>query len=331
MEDALIIGAGPIGLACAISAKRRGLDPLIVDAGAVVESIARYPVGMTFFTTPELLEIGDHPFACAGEKPTREEALKYYRGVVRAENLRVRTHSRFMGAARIDGGFRCRIQHEVADEDVECRRLILATGYFDHPNALGVPGEDMPHVSQYYDEGHRSFRRDVVVVGGGNSAAEAALDLYRCGARVVLVHRAASLKPTIKYWILPDIENRIREGSIGARFEATVLRIEPNAVVIRDRAGVEECLPAQHVYILTGFQPDFALFRSLGIHLHPATLVPELNSGTLETNVPGVYLAGSITRGRDISEIFIENGRYDGERIFGDLPVTRPPSPAGTR
>jgi thioredoxin reductase (NADPH) len=331
MEDALIVGAGPIGLACAISAKRRGLDPLIVDAGAVVDSIARYPVGMTFFTTPELLEIGEHPFACAGEKPTREEALKYYRGVVRAENLRVRTHSRFMGAARVDGGFRCRIQHEVADEDIVCRRLILATGYFDHPNSLGVPGEDAPHVSQYYDEGHRSFRRDVVVVGGGNSAVEAALDLYRCGARVVLVHRAASLKPTIKYWILPDIENRIREGTIGARFETTVVRIEPGRVVVRGRDGVEESLPAQHVYILTGFQPDFALFKSLGVHLHPTTLVPELNPRTLETNVPGVYLAGSITRGRDISEIFIENGRFDGEKIFADLPVTRPPSAAATR
>ncbi len=314
-EDVLIAGAGPIGLACAISARRRDLRPLVVDGGAIVHSIARCPIGMTFFTTPEKLEIGDHPLACAGQKPTREEALMYYRGVVRTEDLRVRTYTRLTGARADRGAIEADLETRRGQERLRCRRLILATGYFDHPNMLGVPGEDLPHVSHYFDEAHPSCGRDVVVIGGKNSAAEAALELFRAGTRVTLVHRRAQLGETIKYWVRPDIENRIKAGEIAARFEAEVRRLEQGRVIIAHRRK-EEALPADRVYALTGYHPDFDLFRRLGIRLDAETLRPDCDPDTLETNVPGVYMAGSITRGRAISEVFIENGRFDGEKIF---------------
>ncbi|HXF94834.1 MAG TPA: YpdA family putative bacillithiol disulfide reductase [Gemmatimonadales bacterium] len=315
-EAALIVGAGPIGLACAVSAKRRGLDPLVIDAGTVANSISRYPVGMTFFTTADRLEIGGHPLVCAGQKPVREEALKYYRGVVRAEGLRVRPYTRLLEARRSDGAIVCRVATRLGEERLECRKLILATGYFDHPNRLGVPGEDLPHVSHYFDEPHRSFGLDVVVIGGKNSAVEAALELFRAGARVTLVYRGAAFKDSVKYWLKPDIENRIADGEIAARLGAQVLRIDPRAVTIRRADGREEALPADRVFALTGFHPDFELFRRIGIELDPETLRPALDPATLETNVPGVHMAGSIASGRAISEVFIENGRFDGEKIF---------------
>jgi thioredoxin reductase (NADPH) len=328
IEDPLIVGAGPIGLACAISAKRRGLDPLLIDAGALVNSIVHYPVGMTFFTTPELLEIGGHPFACAGAKPTREEALKYYRGIARAEGLRVRTYTRLLGARAAGGLVQCDLESAAGRTGAACRRLVLATGYYDHFNPLGVSGEDLPHVSHRFDEAHRSYGLDVVVVGGKNSAIEAALELYRAGAHVTLVYRRDVFKPTVKYWLKPDIENRITAGEIAARFGAAVVRIEPHQVVVRLANGREERLAADRVYALTGYHPDFDLFRKIGIELDPETFRPRCDPRTLETNVPGVHMAGSITAGRATSEIFIENGRFDGERIFGSAEA-KPPAPPG--
>ena len=316
LEDVLIAGAGPIGLACAISARHRGLRPLVIDGGAIVHSIARCPIGMTFFTSPERLEIGSHPLACAGQKPTREEALMYYRGVVRTEDLRVRTYTRLTGARADGGAIEAELETSSGQERLRCRRLILATGYFDHANLLGVPGEDLPHVSHYFDEAHPSCGRDVVVIGGKNSAAEAALELFRAGARVTLVHRRAQLGETIKYWVRPDIENRIKAGEIAARFEAEVRRIEQDRVIVA-HGQREEALPADRLYALTGYHPDFDLFRRLGIQLDAKTLRPDCDPDTLETNVPGVHMAGSITRGRATSEVFIENGRFDGEKIFG--------------
>jgi bacillithiol disulfide reductase len=325
-EDALIVGAGPIGLACAIAAKRHGLDPLVVDAGAVVNSVAHYPVGMHFFTTPDLMEIGDHPLACAGQKPTREEVLKYYRGVVRAEKLRVRPYTRLVAATRDGPALRCALEGRHGSEEVRCRRLVLATGYYDHPNLLGVPGEDLPHVSHRFDEAHLSFGLDVVVIGGKNSAIEAALELYRAGARVTLVYRGEALKPSVKYWLKPDIENRLKAGEITARFGVEVVKIDARAVTVRHRDGREERLAADRVYALIGFHPDFDLFRKIGIALDPATDRPHCDPETLETNVPGVFMAGSISAGRATSEIFIENGRFDGEKIFG---VPRDGNPGG--
>jgi thioredoxin reductase (NADPH) len=316
-EPTLIVGAGPIGLACAISARRRGTDPLVIDAGAVCDSIVRYPTGLVFFTTPERLEIGGHPVVCAGAKPTREEALKYYRGVVRTEAIRVRTYARLTDADAGNGRIQCRLETPRGPEEVLCERLVLATGYFGQPNRLDVPGEDLPHVSHYFREAHRDFGLDVVVIGGKNSAVEAALELFRAGAKVTLVYRGSEFSRSVKYWLKPDIENRIRAGEIGARLATQVMAIEPRWVRVRGPDGAEQQLQADRVYALIGFHPDFALFERIGIALDNEGR-PSLDPHTLETNVPGVFMAGSITRGRNISDVFIENGRFDGEKIFGE-------------
>lgn len=296
---------------------------MVVDAGPIASSIVRYPVAMTFFTTPERLEIGGHPLVCSGAKATREEALKYYRGVARAEGIRVRTYTRFTGATRTNGHLEARVQTRLGEERITCSRLVLATGYFDHPNLLGVPGEDLPHVSHYGEEPHLSAGQNVVIVGGKNSAVEQALGCYRAGAHVTLVYRRAELRPSVKYWLRPDIENRIKAGEIGVRWSAEVVGIDSDAVVInaktrgREDAGVER-LSADRVYLLTGYHPDFTLFEQIGIEQNAESGRPTLDPETLESNVPGIHLAGSATAGRNISEIFIENGRYDGEKIFGD-------------
>jgi thioredoxin reductase (NADPH) len=313
----LIVGAGPIGLACAISARRRGENPLVVDAGAIADAIVRYPVGMVFFTTPERLEIGGHPLVTSGAKATREEALKYYRGVARTEALRVRTYTRFVGADRKGNRLECRLESRGGPETLDVDRLVLATGYFEHPNLLGVPGETLPHVSHYGIEPHLTSGLEVVIVGGKNSAVEQALASYRAGARVTLVYRGPSLKPSVKYWLRPDFENRVKAGEIEVRFGAEVVAVEPDGVLVRTAEGTER-LRADRVFLLTGYRPDFELFERLGIALDPVSGRPSLNPATLETNVPGVHMAGSVTAGRMISEIFIENGRYDGEKIFGD-------------
>ena len=315
-EDTVIAGGGPIGLACAISARRCGIDPLVIEAGAIADSIVRYPIGMGFFTTPELLEIGGHPFVCAGQKPTREEALKYYRGVVRVEALRVRSYTILVNARRVGDVITCTLATSAGEVTIDCNRLVLATGYFGKPNLMNVPGESLPFVAHYFDEPHRSFGLDVVVIGGRNSAVEAALELFRAGAHVTVVYRGTAFPQSVKYWVKPDIENRIAASEIAARLGATVLRIEPGAVIIRSAAGVEESIHADRVYALTGFLADFALFRRLGIELDPDTQRASVNTDTLETNVPGIYMAGSIVAGRFTSGIFIENGRFDGDKIF---------------
>lgn len=316
--DALIAGAGPIGLACAISARRRGIDHLVVDAGAITNSIVRYPVGMTFFTTPERLEIGGHPLTCGGAKATREEALKYYRGVVRAEQLRVRTYTRLLSAERRNGRITCWLATALGTDMVTCDRLVIATGYFEHANMLGVPGESLPHVSHWFDEAHLTSGLDVVIIGGKNSAVEAALQCYRAAARVTLVYRRDALKPSVKFWLKPDFDNRVAAGEIAARYGAEVVAITERDVVIRDAHGTIEPLRAARVYALTGYHPDFDLLAAVGVSCDADTGRPVLDKETLQSNVLGVYLAGSVGAGRNISEVFIENGRFDGERIFGD-------------
>lgn len=317
-EPVLIAGAGPIGLACAISARRRGLDPLVIDTGAIANSIARYPVGMAFFTTPERLEIGGHPLTCSGAKATREEALMYYRGVVRAEQLRVRTYCRLAGAVSRGGRLLCTLRSSRGDEPMTCDRLVLATGYFDHPNRLGIPGEDLPHVSHWADEPHLSAGRHIVIVGGKNSAVEHALSCFRAGARVTLVYRGGELRKSVKYWLAPDLLNRITAGEIAVRWQSDALEITRDQVVVRGVDGRTEGLPADRVFLLTGYHPDFGLLERLGVRLEPPDYRPAHDPATLETNVPGVFIAGSLTAGIRTSEIFIENGRFDGERVFGD-------------
>jgi thioredoxin reductase (NADPH) len=320
--DVICIGAGPTGLACAIEAKRAGLRPLVIDKGVLCNSLYHYPVNMVFFTTPELLEIGDLPFVSATEKPTRVEALKYYRKCVEHYDLELRLGETVTRVEGEDGNFRVHTSTEDrASEPYASRKLIVATGYYDLPNRLGVPGEELPHVSHYYTEPHPFWRRDVVVVGGKNSAAEAALDLYRSGARVTLVHRRAELGSTIKYWVRPDIENRIKAGQITALFETHVVRIDPEVVHVVGRSG-PKALPAVEVFALTGYHPDFDFLRQLGVKLDPQTNKPALDPQTLESNVPGLYLAGVVIGGNHTSEIFIENGRFHGKQIIAALTGT---------
>ena len=307
-EAAIIVGAGPIGLACAISAKRRGIDPLVIDAGALANSIVRYPVNMAFFTTPERLEIGGHPLVCAGPKATREEALKYYRGVARAEGIRVRTFARLVDAKTVET--------RLGRESISWDKLVLATGYFDHPNRLGVPGEDLPHVHHYFDEAHLSYGRDAVVIGGKNSAVEAALQLFRAGARTTIIYRGTTWPKSVKYWLRPDLENRIKAGEITARLGGHVSSITPREVRVHGLGG-EEGIPADRVYALIGFHPDLGLFDKIGIKYDRESGRPAIDAETLETSVRGVHVAGSVIAGNKISEIFIENGRFDGEKIFG--------------
>jgi thioredoxin reductase (NADPH) len=285
----------------------------------LVNSIFNFPMHMVFFTTPELLEIGGLPLVTPYDKPTRLEALRYYRRVVDIYDIQVSYHETVVAIERDnDGVFAVTTTRRGVTRERHARAVVLAIGYYDLPNYLRVPGEDLPHVSHYYTDAHPYYRQRVVVVGGKNSAAEASLELFRGGAHVTLVHRHATLGDSIKYWVRPDIENRIKEGSIAARFESTVVEITPTAVVI-DTKGSREEIPAEGVFLLTGYHPDVDLMRRAGIECHPETLAPTLDSETFETNVPNLFIAGGAVAGRNTGNIFIENGRFHGERIVNVL------------
>jgi thioredoxin reductase (NADPH) len=273
-----------------------------------------------FFTTPELLEIGGLPFVSPFEKPTRLESLRYYRRVVDTFGLKVTTGEKVEGAAPAAGGvLEVRSRDERGNARVRrARALILATGYYEHPNRLNVPGEDLPHVSHFYEQAHPFHRKRVVVVGGANSAAEAALELYRAGAKVTLVHRGPSMNPTVKYWVLPDIENRIKEGSIAARFDARVVELTRDAVRIEQGASHDE-LPADAVFLLTGYHTDRDFLRRCGVTIEPESCVPTHDPDTLETNIRNVFLAGGVIAGVNTAPIFIENGRFHGEKVVATI------------
>jgi thioredoxin reductase (NADPH) len=313
----LIVGAGPSGLATAIAAKQEGLDYVVVEQGVLVNSIFNFPVHMVFFTTPELLEIGGLPLVSPYEKPTRLEALRYYRRVVDTYQLPIAFEEKVVEIEREqDGTFVVTTATPKGATRVrEARAVVLAIGYYDFPNYLGVPGEDLPHVSHYYDDAHPYYRKRVVVVGGKNSAAEAALELFRGGAHVTLVHRHGTLADSIKYWVRPDIENRIKEGSIAARFHTCVMEITPTVVVV-DSHGAGEEIPADQVFLLTGYHPDVDLMSRAGIQCDPHSYKPELNAETFESNVPNLFIAGGAIAGKHTGSIFIENGRFHGERII---------------
>ena len=342
--DLLVIGAGPSGLASAIETQRAGFRVLLIDKGCLVNSLFHYPANMTFFTTPELLEIGDIPFPSANVKPTREEALEYYRKVAEHYRLDVRQFERVDEVAGSDGDFLVRTSTVEADilgalegpekrhvpgrrAEYRARKLVVATGYYDLPNLMQVPGEDLPKVFHYYREPHPFFDRDVVVIGGKNSAAIAALELWRHGARVTLVHREQELHPHLKYWIKPDIENRIKNREITAYFRTVVKEIRPESVLIQTLSLAGRLWPSRgeltlkndFVFALTGYHPDYAFLRSLGVQLTPDECRPIVNAETLETNVPGIYVAGVIVAGSNTSEVFIENGRFHGQHIAQDL------------
>src|SRR5690349_17152390 len=320
VRDVLIVGAGPSGLATAIAAKQRGLDYVVVEKGILVNSIFNFPQHMVFFTTPELLEIGGLPLVTPYDKPTRLEALRYYRRVVDAFDLQISFHEGVTAIERGDDGVFTvtTATPRGATRVREARAVVLAIGYYDIPNRLGIPGEDLPHVNHYYTDAHPYYRQRVVVVGGKNSAAEACLELFRAGGYPTLVHRHAELGSTIKYRVRPDIENRIKEGSVKARFESRVVEITPTAVIIDGPGGREE-LPAEGVFLLTGYRPDTELMLRAGVNCDPDTLVPQMNSDTFETNVPNLFVAGGAVAGRHTGNIFIENGRFHGVKIIDAL------------
>jgi thioredoxin reductase (NADPH) len=317
--DIVIVGAGPCGLAAAISAQRARLSPLVIEQEVVVSTIAAYPPYVRFFSTAEKLAIGGLPFVVATEKPGRPDALAYYRAAVQHFSIPLRQRERVTAIDGESGKFVVRSQQQSGEQrETRARAVLVATGYFGSPNRIGVPGEDLPHVTHIYHEGHEAFLQDAVVVGGGNSAAEAALDLWRSGARVTLVHFGPTFDKKIKPWVLPDFTNRAKEGAIGVRWDSRVQSIEPGCIVIK-KGRTEERLKADRVYLMTGFAPSLDLLRESGVAIDAKTGIPRHNSATLETSVPGIYIAGVVVAGYDANKVFIENGRYHGDRIVAHL------------
>ncbi len=317
--DVLVIGAGPTGMACAIEAQRAGLRSVLVDKGCLCNSLFHYPSHMTFFTTPELLEIGDIPFPSVNQKPTRNEALEYYRKVAEHYQLDIRPYQNVDAVTGSDGDFCVHVTDRFERKFAHhARKLVVATGYYDLPNYLGIAGEDLPKVHHYYDDPHPYYDLDVLVIGGKNSAAIAALDLWRHGARVTMVHRGPAMHRHVKYWILPDIENRIKNGEVTAHFQTSVERICEDTVTLKMPEG-PLTIKNDYVFAMTGYHPDFTFLTELGIDLEGDDRCPACDPKSLESNVPGIYLAGVIIAGERTNEIFIENGRFHGRQIASDL------------
>lgn len=313
--DVIVIGAGPVGLACAIEAQRAGLSARVIEKRALVNSIVGYPTGMEFFSTPDLIEIGSYPFPVKGYKPTREEAIEYYRGVTARENLDVRLYERVFDLRGERGAFEV-----VTDKGTHrAAHVVVSTGFFDLPNLLGVPGEDLPKVTHYYREPYPYFRQRVAVIGAKNSAAKAALDLYRHGADVTLVVRGPVLSGTIKYWIRPDLENRIKEGSIMALFDSSVVEVRETSLILQTPEGRRE-LPNDFVLAMTGYQPDFSFLERLGVTFaNDGYRTPIFDETTFESVRPGLYLAGTVCGGMKTNRWFIENGRFHAQQIARDI------------
>ena len=313
--DALVVGAGPTGLACGIELQQRGVRTVMVEKGCVVNSLYNYPTNMTFFTTPELLEIGNIPMTSLNDKPNRHEALKYYRRVADHYKLNIRDYERVNRIEGQDNDFQVFTTDRLdCNHTYRARKIVLATGYYDVPNMLNIPGEDLDKVIHYYKEPHPYYNHDVIVIGAKNSAAIAALELFWTGARVTLIHRGAGIHNNVKYWIKPNIENRIKSGEIKAFFHSHVVEIRKDSVRVETPTG-EITLRNDFVFALVGYRPDLEFLAETGITLEPSTLRPRTNPQTLESERQGVYLAGVIVAGMHTNEIFIENGRFHGKAI----------------
>jgi thioredoxin reductase (NADPH) len=328
VSDLLVIGAGPTGMACAIEAQKAGFTAALVDKGCLCNSLFHYPSHMTFFTTSELLEIGGIPFPSTNAKPGRNEALEYYRQVAAFYNLDVRQYLRVERVTGSDGDFTVHTADRFGRAgEIRARKLAVATGYYDLPNLMGIPGEDLGKVNHYYDDPHPYFNLDVAVIGGKNSAAIAALELWRHGARVTLIYRGDGVQPHVKYWIKPDIENRIKNGQVTAYFKTQVVEITQDAIVVDTPEG-RKTLRNDFVFALTGYHPDFDFLQRMGVECCGTDRMPACHGETLESNIPGIYLAGVIVAGERTSEIFIENGRFHGLQIAQALVWKLKPSGA---
>jgi thioredoxin reductase (NADPH) len=322
-HDLIVIGAGPTGIAIGAEARKAGLDVLLIDRGPLTAAILEFPTYMTFFTTRDKLEIAGIPLSVPEEKPTRQQALLYYRAVAASYKLPLALHEEVQEAQRTSNGeFIVRSRFEREARERRAHAVALATGYFDHPLPFDLPGANLPWVHRYYRDPYRHFNEEVVLIGGGNSSCEAALDLWRNGARrVTMLVRDKELKGGVKYWVRPDVENRIAEGAIAAHFNTTTQAFldHPRRVEVRNSAGQTAQIPADAVYVLIGFHPDAALERRCGIEVDPRTFIPAYNPETCESNVPGLYVAGTIQAGLDTGRIFIENSREHAPKIVAHL------------
>lgn len=318
MEDLIIIGAGPCGLSTAIEAKKRGFNPLVIEKGCLVNSVYGYPTNMQFFSTPELLEIGGLPFVTTGEKPNRLEALKYYRAVAKAYELRVHLYEKVTGVEKKGEKFNVRTEKKGEVRSYNTSRVVVATGYYDSPNLLDVPGEDLPKVHHYYREGHPYHGLNVLVVGGKNSAVDAAMDLYQAGAQVTMAYRREAFTDSVKAWVKPVIESAIKKGWITMHWNTVVQEIRENEVVL-EKEGEAFTLKNDAVFAMTGYHPKTELLQKLGVSVNPETGAPAQDPETMETNIPGLYIAGVIAAGTDANSIFIENGRFHGGKIAAHI------------
>ncbi len=315
--DIAVVGAGPCGLGVGVAARQAGLSCRLFDRGPVTSALTLFPTHMTFFSTAERLELGGVPFISPGEKPTRRDALRYYRRIVEVFDLDVHQYEAVTEVAGGRGEFRLRTltKDGCAGEHL-ARHLVVATGYLDTPRRMGIPGEELPKVHHYYKEGAPYFRQDCVVIGAGNSSVDAALDLFRGGARVTLVHFADTLDPGVKPWIVPDIQGRLNKGEIAARWRTRLLEVRPRTVLLlNEETGATEELPNDWVFAMTGYVPDPTLLQELGVSINPITGIPAHDPATMESDVPGVFIAGVLAAGYDANKIFIENGREHGPRI----------------
>jgi len=313
--DIFIIGAGPIGIACGIESRKRNFSHLIVEKGCLVNSIFHYPTNMVFFSTSDRLEIGEIPFVSHGDKPTRREALEYYRRVTEAWKLNVKTYEEVKKIIKLDNGFKV----ETSKDEYSTKKIIIATGFFDFPNLLKIPGEELPKVKHYFDEAHPYAYLNIVVIGGGNSAVDIALETFRRKANVTMVVREEKLKDSIKYWVRPDIENRIKEGSIKALFNSQVVNIKEDSVDIKTPEKIIS-VKNDFVFAMTGYHPDYKFLREAGIKIsNDELMLPEFNPETHESNMPGIYLAGVVCGGMETGKWFIENARFQTSKIFEDI------------
>ncbi|MGG2080567.1 YpdA family putative bacillithiol disulfide reductase [Lysinibacillus pakistanensis] len=308
--DAIIVGGGPCGLAAAIALQNIGIQPIVIEKGNIVNSIYNYPTHQTFFSTSERLAIGDVPFIIEGRKPKRNQALVYYREVVRLKNIQVNRFEKVNSVKKNDALFTVTTDKEV----YETPYVVIATGYYDHPNYLKIKGEQLPKVFHYFKEGHEFFDTDVLVIGGKNSAVDAALELNKAGARVTVVYRGNEYSPSIKPWVLPEFDGVVRNGEVKMHFNTNVLEIREHEVVL-EIDGQEEVLQNDFVFAMTGYHPDHSFIRAMGVTIDDETGRPFITPETMETNIEGLFIAGVIAAGNNANEIFIENGRFHGDSI----------------